>query len=158
MTPPPQFFERQLLQLRREVDDVIRAQPLFCERRGLLRERLRRGRTFARHITRRHGSLDDWPEWFTPRTLEHVGEARLTEQRHTIDWPAVARHTEQHGSRGRIIIPQPVMYGLEMPDAFAGTCVEYYERFREQIVALATAAVPVVARRAHRQIDESARG
>src|ERR1043166_6467738 len=51
-----------------------------------------------------------------------------------------------------------MVHGLEMPDPRSGARVEADDRLREEVVALPRAAVIVVARRAHRQEVEAARG
>ncbi|MCG3164009.1 MAG: hypothetical protein JMDDDDMK_05475 [Acidobacteria bacterium] len=66
---------------------------------------------------------------------------------------ALDRDVAEHGRGGQVVIPQPVMRCLKMPDALAGSGVQADDAFSKQVIAKAVAAVPVVGRRAGRQVD-----
>ena len=55
-------------------------------------------------------------------------------------------------SRGGIGVPQIVMDGLEMPEAFSGACIEREQAIRVEVVALPVAAVKLVLGGCGRQI------
>ena len=73
--------------------------------------------------------------------------------RDRLDPPAVHRDVPENRSGGEVVIPQTVVYRLEMPHAFAGLRVEADEAFGKQVLAGPRAAVVVAGSRFERQVD-----
>ena len=140
-------------QLRREVDQVVDGDPLQIERRRLRREGLRGGVPLARHVPPRDRPLLDRPDRLARDPVEHVGERLLARLRDRPDLAAVDGDVEQVAGGGEVVVPQPVVDRLEVPDPLAGLGVDADDAFGEEVVAGAHAAVPVVGRGAGRQID-----
>ena len=132
--------ERLLPELGREVDDVVDRHSLLVERRRLGREGLRRRVRLARHVAARYRPLLDRPYRLTGDTVEDVRERLLADDRDRLDLATVNPDVYEVGSRRKVIIPQPVMNRLEVPDALAGLRVETHEALREEIVAVPVAA------------------
>ena len=139
--------------LRREVDQVVLADALAIERRRLRRKRLGRRRPFAGHVRFRHRALLDRPHFFPGHPIEDVGERLLRYLRQRLDLAAVHRDVDELRRGRKVVVPQPVMDGLEVPHPLAGVGVEADDALREQVVAEPVAAVEVVRRRRDRQVD-----
>ena len=146
------------LEFGREVDEGGVGKALLVERRRLGGEGLRGRCAFARHGAWRHGPLDDRPHRLAGVAVEDIHEALLRHLRDGLDGFAVHHDVHQVGRRRQVVIPQAVMHHLEVPDALAGGAVHAHEALREQVVAQAMAAVPIVGGRAHRQVNVAGRG
>ena len=59
------------------------------------------------------------------------------------------------GLVGKGWVPEAVVDGLEVPAALAGLAVDGDQALREEVAAAAVPAVPVVGRRARRQVGEA---
>src|SRR5262249_48804123 len=76
---------------------------------------------------------------------------------------ALARHAvddgvEQHDRACRVIVPNVVMYLLEMPDILAGLGLERHQRRAEQVVALTHRSVIIRSAIADREVDKAELG
>src|SRR5262249_34308419 len=140
-------------QLRREVDDVVLGDALPIERRRLRWEGLRRRCFLAGHCGLRNGSLLDRPHRSAGHAVEHVDESLLAHLGDEFDDGAVYSDVDQIWRRGRVIVPEPVVHHLKVPDPLTGTGVEADQTLAEETRAVSLASVPVVRRRAKWQID-----
>ena len=64
-------------------------------------------------------------------------------------------HREQLRRGRQVIVPQVVVYSLEVPEPLAGACVECEQRIAEQVRAVAVSAVEIVSRRAEREVRDA---
>ena len=146
-------LQRLLVNLRRQVDQVLVERTLDIERRRLGGKRLGRRRALARNAGGRHRALLDRPYRFPGHAVEHIGESLLRHLRDGLDALAVDGDVDQVRRGRRIVIPQAVMNELIVPDLAAGRDIETDQALAIEPVAGPVAAVIVVSRRAHRQID-----
>ena len=151
--PLRQRLERERSQLRRERHDVIVRKALPVEWWWLRRERLALRRLLAGHGRLRYGPLVNGPQRLAGLPIEDVDESLLADLRHRLDAPAVTHHIDQVRRGGKVVVPESVVHGLEVPDPLPGSGVQAHEAFGEQVVAGTMAAVEVVGRRAERQVD-----
>ena len=99
------------------------------------------------------GPLLDRPDGFAGHPIEDVSKALFRKLRDRFDRSAVHRDVGEYRRCAEVIIPEPMVNGLEVPDTFPGSRVEADEAFAKKIVAW-TLAAPVVARgRGDGQID-----
>ena len=154
----PENFECSAAQLRRKVDQIVLDHLLPRERRRPAGHRLRGRRALTRHVARGHRTFGDWPDRFSSHAIEHVHPRRFRRHHHDVARSPLPPHCREHRWRGQVVIPQTVVHDLIVPDPFAGAGVERHHRFREQIVALAVATVPVVGGRTDRQEQQTALG
>ncbi len=151
--PRLQDLFRLPAQLRRVVDQVVRRHALPVERQRAGGEGLGRRGPLAGHVGRRHGAFLDRPDRPARLPVENEAEGLL---RHLSDGPDPASadgDIHQVRRAGQVVVPQAVMDDLEVPDPSPRARVQADQAFREEIVPLAMAAVPVVRGRAHRQVD-----
>ncbi len=71
---------------------------------------------------------------------------------------AVRREIEEHGLRGRVVVPQVVVHGAEVPAHETRVGVERDDRARVEVEAVALSAVVVGRRVARGHVDEAERG
>ena len=130
--------DRLLADLRREVDQVLLAHALDVERRRLGRKRLGLRRALAGHAGGRHRPLLDRPHRFAGDAVEHVDEGLLGHLRHRLDraCPSTVMSIRL-GAAGGVVVPQPVMDELVVPDLLAGRRVEADEAVAIEAVARA---------------------
>src|SRR5439155_9860669 len=103
-----------------EVDQVIGRDALLIECGRLRRNRLRRRIPLARRVSRQNGTLDNRPDR-TPRdAVEDVRERLLGYLCDGLDSPAVDGDIDQDRSRSEVVVPEPMMDGLKVPDALSG--------------------------------------
>ena len=95
----------------------------------------------AGHVGRRRRPLLDWPDGLARHAVEREDEALLRHLRHRVDSAAVDGDVEQIRRGRRVVVPQPVMHELVVPDAFTGLGIEADQRFRKEIVAGPVSAV-----------------
>ena len=136
--------DRLLPELRREVHQVVDRDSLQVEGRRPGREGLRRRVPLPRHAAGGHGPLLDRPDRFARHAVEDVGEGLLARLRDGLDLAAVDGDVQQVAGGREVVVPQAVVHGLEVPDPLAGLGVDADDALREQVVAGAHAAVPVV--------------
>ena len=148
----PEDLERLGPQLRGEVDQVVRGDPLQVERGGLRRERLGGGEALAGDVRRRHRAFLDRPHRLAGDTVEDVGEGLLAHLHHGLDRPPVDGDVRQYRRRPEVVVPDAVVNHLEVPHAAAGLALEAEQALGEQVVARPVPAVPVVGRRGGRQV------
>ena len=116
------------MQLRCEVDDVVRREILPIESCRLRGDRLGRRRFLARHIRLRHGLFDDGPHGRTGDAIEDV-RVRLLRQLHDrFDAPAADGDVGENWRRSVVAIPDVMVHDLEVPDTLARARVEAHER------------------------------
>ena len=101
----------------------------------------------------RYGFFLDGPDWLARLAVEDEAEALFGDLGHGFDFPASDVDIDEVGCRRQIVIPHPVVGGLEVPDALARSGVEADEAFGEEIVAGSVPAIVIVSRGADRQID-----
>src|SRR5205814_2487438 len=109
---------------------------------------LRRGGELPRLL--RDGSLVDAKQRLARCAVQDVDPARLGDLRQSVPYLALVRRIEQHDRIWRIVVPDVVVYLLEMPATFTRFHLEGDDRAGEEIVARTarTAVVgPGVARR-----------
>ena len=105
------------------------------------RVRLGLGRVLTRLL--RNGLVFDSDERLAVRPVEDVDPTRLARLRESMAQLTVDLHVEEHHRRGRVEVPDVVADLLEMPPVLARLRVDGDDRVREQVVALAGAAVEV---------------
>ena len=132
---------------------VVDGDALEIERRRLRRKRLRRGVPLSGHVARRHRPLFYGPDRLAGHPVEHIGERLLARLGDRLDLASVDGDVDQIACRRKVVVPEPVMDRLEMPDALAGLGVDADDALGEQVVPMPHPAVPVVGRRAGREID-----
>ena len=75
--------------------------------------------------------------------IEQIDEALFGGLRDGVDGLAVALDGEQNGRRREVAVPEVVMHGLKMPEAFAGSGVECEQAIGVEVVAGAVGAVEI---------------
>ena len=95
----------------------------------------------------------DRPHRSAVSPVEHEDPTLLGDLRDGRDLPPADRDVDKVGRRREIEVPDVVVDDLVVPDAATGPRVETDDAVREQVVALAVAAVEVVRRSADRQVD-----
>ena len=146
-------LQRLLAQFRREVDEVVLRRALAVEGGRLGRERLGRRQHLAGHGALRHRAVLDGPDGLAGDTVEDVGERGLRDLGQRLDGLAVDHDVHDVRRRADVVVPDAVVDGLEVPDAFAGFDVQADDALREQVVANTVAAVVVVGRRGQGDVD-----
>ena len=141
--------------LGREVDHVGNLHALAVERRRPGGEGLGGRGLLAGDAGLGDLELLDRPHGFSRLAVEDVEERLLARQHRRLHRALADHDVAQHGRRGEVVVPEAVVNGLEVPAAFARLAVDRDQALREQVVAAAVAAVPVVGRRAGRQVGEA---
>lgn len=119
--------ERLLVQLRREIDQVLVAQTLDIDRRRPRRKRLGFSGTFAGNTGGRDRTLLDRPNWLAGQTIEDVNEGLLGDLRHRLDAASVDGDVDQIGRCRRVVVPQAMVDELVVPYLPAGRRVEAHQ-------------------------------
>ena len=135
-----------------EVNERVHRHPLTLEGRRLGGKRLRRRAALTWHRRLRHRTFLDRPDRFARHAVEHIGEPLLAHLRDRFDIPAIDRDVDQRRRRRKVVVPQPVVHHLKMPDPLTGGGIQTNQALREQIVAQPMPTVPVVGRGPDRQI------
>ena len=151
-----QDLDRLLLQLRRQVDDVVLGQAERVQRGGPGRERLGRRELLARHYGRRHRTLLDRPDRLAGLAVEGEGHALfggLNRHRHFL---AVDGDVDQDRHVRQVVVPDRVMDRLEVPDPLAALDVYGDGAGAEQVVPRPEPAVVVDGRRIGGDVDDAA--
>ena len=86
-----------------------------------------------------HGPLFDGPERLAGDAVEDIQEAELGGLRDHVHRLAVVAYGEQLGAGGEVVIPEIVVDGLKMPEAFAGARIEREKAVAEEIGAVRSA-------------------
>ena len=103
-------------------------------------------------VALRHRSFDDGPHRLSRLAVEDVRERLLADLHDGLDPPAVDGDVAKDWSGRKIVVPQTVVNGLEVPDPLAGLCLQAHQALGEQVVAHALPAVVVVGRRRRREV------
>ena len=125
------------------------------EGRGPGRNRLGRRELLAGHDRRRHLDLLDRPHRLAGLAVEGEGQALLgglDGHRHVL---AVDVDVHEDGDVGQVVVPDRVVHGLEVPDAFTGLGVEGDGARAEQVVPRPEPAVVVDGRRVGGDVDDA---
>ena len=118
------------------------------------RNRLRRVSLLAWHLARRHRPLLDLDHRFARIPVQDEEIAGLRRHGERVDRLAVALDVEEHRRRRRIVVPEIVVDGLEVPAVRAGADIDRDDRVGEQVGARPVAAVGEGDRRSQRQEHE----
>ena len=145
---------RLRLQLRSEIEGIVQRHALLAEWRRRRGNGLRGPRLFALDVARRHRTLLDRPHRRAGNAIEDEREALLRELDDGVDALAVDGDRDEVRRRRGVVVPDAVVRDLEVPLPLAGRRVEAQERLAVEPGALARAAVEVVARRAHRRVQQ----
>ena len=133
--------------------------PCAANGGGFVGKRLGRIRHLAGHVGLGvDGPLLDGPHRLAGHPVEDVGEPLLRHLGDGVDGAAVDVEGHQVGRRREVVVPQPVVHGLEVPLALAGAGVEADERLGEQVGAEPPAAPVVAARGARGHVQQPALG
>jgi len=116
-------------------------------------EGLRWGGSFVGHHRLGNGSLFDGPDRLSRHTIENVAETLLTHLRDSLDGLSVRLDVNQVGCAREVVVPQPVVDHLKMPDAFAGPRLQAHQTFTKKAVAGTVDPVEIVRRRTKPQVD-----
>src|ERR1019366_2680292 len=92
---------------------------------------------------------------FSGEAIEQVQVTLLSSLRHRFHGFALVRHAKQCRRRGKISIPDVVVYSLKVPQRFASTGVERQQRVGIKIIANAIAAIEIHDCRTGRRIYNS---
>ncbi len=87
--------------------------------------------------------------------VEDVDVALLARLGHRLDRAAVDADVGQDRRRRDVVVPERVVDELEVPLPLAGTQIDADQRFAEEVVAGAVAAIEVVGRGLHRQVGQA---
>ena len=104
------------------------------------------------------GALLDRPHRLPRHAIEHEHPTLLRRPATTASTlrPSL-RDVDEYRRRRQVVVPEPVVRDLVVPHALARPRSRQTSGLGEQVVAVPLAAIPVVARRAERQVDEPAR-
>ena len=122
--------QRFRLELRREVDHVLRQKSLPLDRWRLGGEGLRRRIPLARHRAFLDRPLFDGPHRLAGLAIEHEDEALLGRLRDGRDLPAVDGDVDQDRRARHVVIPDRMVHELVVPDALAGLQIDRDQAFR----------------------------
>jgi hypothetical protein len=84
---------------------------------------LRRGSALTRHVTYRDLTFLDWPDRLSCHPIEDKREARFGDQSYRIDDTSIHFYGDKIRGGWWVIVPDPVMYGLKVPDTLTGSRV-----------------------------------
>ena len=139
--------------LRREIDQVFLAHALNVDRRRFGRKRLCLRQALAGHGRCGDLPLLDRPHGLAGDAVEHVDKGLLGDLRNRLDRFSADCDVDQGWRGRRVVIPHAMMDELIVPDLFAGRRIKADEAVAIKAVPQAVAAVIIVGRRTHRQID-----
>ena len=126
--------------------------------RWLGRHRLCRCGLFARDVRLRNRHFGDRPNRFSRDPVKYVEPALLSGLSHDLALAAVDRDVHQQRRRRNVMVPDRMVYELEMPQPFTAFQIDRNEGFGEEVVAQPIAAVLVDCRRLDRQVRDSGLG
>jgi hypothetical protein len=132
------------VQLRREVDDIVLCDSLSIKRSGLGWKGLGPGCFLAGHSRLGTGSLFDGPYRLARDAIEDIAEALLAHLGDSLHRLSVHANINQIGCRWEVIVPQPVMGHLKVPNAMAGPRIEADQTVPEEAVAGTVDSVVIV--------------
>ena len=142
-----------LVQSWRKVDQIVLSQALALKGGRFAGNGLGGRGLFAGDVGLRDGFFLDGPDWLARLAVEDEAEALFGDLGHGFDFPASDVDIDEVGRRRQIVVPHPVVGGLEVPDALARSGVEADEALGEEVVAGTVPAIVIVSRSADRQID-----
>ena len=117
------------LELRREVEHVLRQESLPLDRRRPGGEGLRRRIPLARHRAFLDRPLFDRPHRLAGLAIEHEDEALLGRLRDRRDLPAVDGDVDEDRRARHVVIPDRMVHELVVPDALAGLQIDRDQAF-----------------------------
>src|SRR5256885_10829261 len=82
-------------------------------------ERLSRPGDLAKDVAVGYRTFFYWKQWFSGEPVENKYETHLRDLSDRRNFAALAPHIDEHGLRRQIVIPNVVVYGLEVPNQFA---------------------------------------
>jgi hypothetical protein len=138
---------RLLMNLRRGVVQIVVSHALNVERRRFGGKWLRPGGAFAGDARGRHRPFLDRPHRLAGDAVENIDEGLLGHLRDRLDALSADADIDQIGRGRRVVIPQPVMHELIVPDLLAGRRIEAHQAVAIEAIAGTVAAVVVVGRR-----------
>ena len=122
-------LDRHLSNLRREIDQVVKRHALVVKRGRLRRKRLCRRRYVARDVgLLRDGPFLDRPDRLAGDAVEGIDEALLADLGNGLDVTPVDRDVHQIWMGREVVVPEPVVNSLEVPQALAGLDVDGNQR------------------------------
>ena len=101
----------------------------------------------------RHRPLLDRPDRVTGHAIKRVDEALFADLYQRLDITAIHSNVHQVRRSWKIVIPQAVVYGLEVPNPLPGFHLNRNNRLRKQVVTRPVRTVVVIGHRAGRQVD-----
>ena len=148
-----QYLQRLGAQLWRKIDQRGVRDTLQIEGLRPTWEGLSRRGALARNVARWHRLFFDRPYRLAGNPVENVQKSLFGHLGNGLDLLAVNLDVDQGRRRGQVVVPETVMHRLEMPNPLAGLRIDTHQALREQIVSQSVTAVPIVGRRANRQVD-----
>ena len=138
----------------------VRAHVIRCQCHP--RDRGRPGREglcgpglFSGHVALRCRPLLDGPQRLSGHAVEHEKQSRLRRHRYNINHLALVPHCDQLRFGAQVQIPDIVMNDLEVPEPFAGACVQGNDAVTEQVLPRPPAAIVIVCRRAGGEVGDA---
>ena len=119
---------RHRADLRREVDEVVLGDTPGIRTARAWSETAASAPRARRARRRGHGPLLDRPDRLAGHAIEREDEPLLGDLRDRLDSLAVDGDVEQVRRGRQVVVPQPVVHELVVPDALAGLDVEAHER------------------------------
>src|SRR5260370_13806498 len=136
----------------RDVGEFGVTDKLRAEGWGFVRERWGEGRLFSGKIRGRRWLVLDRKERTSSPTVKEKHIARLSDLCHRLHLTTVLPDGYQVGDSGKIMVPEIVPEGLEMPEALARAGIQADDTIGEKVIAFAAAAVKI--RRSRTSPDE----
>ena len=99
------------------------------------------------------GLFDNGPDGFTGDAVKDVSEALLAHLGDGFDFFTRYRDIDQGGCGGKIVIPNAVVNGLEMPQTFACFNVDGHKTFSKESVAFARTSPIIAVGSGERKVD-----
>ena len=90
------------------------------------------------------GAFFNWPDRLSVDTIEGINKSLLTYLCQCLDRYAIYNDIKQVRGGRKIVIPQTMVNGLEVPDFLASTDVDCDDGFGEQIITRAMSAIVII--------------
>src|SRR5260370_14869234 len=123
---------------RRDVREFGLTDKLTAEGWRFDRERLGEGRLFSGKIRGRRWLVLDRKEWTSSPTVKEKHIARLSDLCHRLHLTTVLPDVYQVGDSGKIMVPDIVPEGLDMPEALARAAIQADDTIGEYVIAFAS--------------------
>ena len=111
-------LQRLCAKLRCEVDQIFFGRALQVERRRFGGKRLGCRSDLSGYVGLGYWALLNIPDRFSGFTVKDKDESLFRQLSDCLDLPSFDVNVHQNRGRRRIIVPQTVMHGLVVPDAF----------------------------------------